>query len=128
MIAIRCLQKRGMLNLVYTSTPLTRCTIHVRDKFGARLINFPQTWGEQRTHGAWKGHPSHPVLFVFTQKTDKFWFVVNGMRTIRGWHSSGSQLCPHIYAFGSQTIRRAHVYETLQHCHERTCLMYFYYH
>ncbi len=28
-----------------------RCAIRVRRIFGARLINFPQSWGEQRTPG-----------------------------------------------------------------------------
>ncbi len=36
----------------------------------------------ERTPGAWKRHLVHPVLFVFAQKTDKFWFSANGMRTI----------------------------------------------
>ncbi len=60
-----------ILNLVHTSAPLTRCVIRMQHVFGARLINFPRTWGEQRTSGAWIGHTSHPVLFVFMQKTEK---------------------------------------------------------
>ncbi len=94
-----------LLNLVYTSVPLTRCAIRMHCVFGARLINFPQTWGEQKTRDEWKGHLVHPVLFVFMQKTDKFRFVVNGMRTIRGQCSTGSQSHPHIRAFDSQTVR-----------------------
>ncbi len=70
---------------------------------GARLINFPQTWGEQRTPGTCNGHPAHPILFVFAQKTDKFRFVAAGIRTICGWRSAGLQSCP--YAFGLRTIR-----------------------
>ncbi len=70
------------------------------------LINFQWTWGEQRTPGAWKGHSAHPVLLVFVQKTDKFWFVANSMRTIRGWRRTGSQSLPHIRAFGLRTVRK----------------------
>ncbi len=70
-----------------------------------RLINFPRTWSEQRTSGAWKGHPAHPVPFVFVQKTDKFWFAVNGMRTVRGQRGAGSQFHPYICTFGSQAVR-----------------------
>ncbi len=70
----------------------------VRRIFGARLINFLQTWGEQRT-------PSASVLFVFTQKTNKFCFVANGMRPVCGWHCAGSQSHPHICIFGLRTIR-----------------------
>ncbi len=51
--------------------------------------------------------------FVFALKTDKFWFAANGMQTIHGQHSAGSQSHPHIHAFGSQTIRPTHVYEAL---------------
>ncbi len=73
--------------------------------FLCRLINFPQTWGEQRIPGAWKGHPTHPVLFVFAQKTDKFQFVANSMWTGCRRRSAGSQSHPHIRAFGLWTIR-----------------------
>ncbi len=69
-------------NFVYTSVPFTRCTIRMRRISGTWLINFPRTRGEQRTPGAWKQHLAHPVLFVFSQKTDKFWFVANGMWTV----------------------------------------------
>ncbi len=72
---------------------------------GVRLINFLQTWGEQSTPGAWNGHLAHPVLFAFAQKINKFWYVANGMRTIRGWRSTSLQSHPHICAFGLQTIR-----------------------
>ncbi len=65
------------------SAPLTHCAICARRVFGARLINFLRTWGEQRTPGAWKGHPAYPVLFVFAQKTDKFQFTANGMNHLR---------------------------------------------
>ncbi len=82
---------------MYTSE---RCAVHMRRIFGARLINFPQTWGKQRTHGVWKGHPVHPVLFVFAQKIDQF-----GMRTVRGWRSAGWQSHSHIRAFCSRTVR-----------------------
>ncbi len=98
-----------VLNLVYTSAPLTRCTVRMRRVFGARLIYFLRTWGEQRTPGAWKGHLAHPVLFVFAQKTNKFWFAGN----VCGQRRTGLQSHPHICAFGSQTIRRARVYEAL---------------
>ncbi len=59
---------------------------------------------------------AHPILFVFAQKTDKFWFTANGMRTIHRWRSTGLQSGPHICAFGSQTIRHARVYEALGSC------------
>ncbi len=51
--------------------------------------------------------------FVFALNTDKFQFAANGMRTICGQCSTGSQSYPHIRAFGLQvrTIRRARVYE-----------------
>ncbi len=39
-------------NLVYTSAPLTRCAVRILRIFGAWLINFLRTWGEQRTPGA----------------------------------------------------------------------------
>ncbi len=82
------------------SAPLTRCAIRVQCVSSAQLINFPWTWGEQRTSGAWKGHSAHPVLFMFAQNTTKFWFAANGMRTVHGWHSVGLQSRPHIRAFG----------------------------
>ncbi len=93
-----------LLNLVYMSAPLTRCAVCVRWVFGVRLINFPRTWGEQRTPGAWKRHLVHPVLFVFVQQTDKFQFAANGMRTIRRWCSAGTQSHPHIRAFSSRAV------------------------
>ncbi len=34
------------------SVPLMRCAIRVRCVSDVQLINFPQTWGEQRTPGA----------------------------------------------------------------------------
>ncbi len=107
---------RSTLNLVYTSVPLTHCAIRMRRVFGARLINFPQTWGEQRTSGALKGHPAHPVLFVFVQKIDKFWFVANGVRTIRWWRSAGSQSHPHICTFGSRTVCKQFVNHLTHSC------------
>ncbi len=61
-----------MLNLVYTSAPLTRCAVCVWRVFGAQLINFPQTWDKQKIPGTWKGHPGHPVLLVFAQKLTNF--------------------------------------------------------
>ncbi len=91
-------------SFVYTSATLMRCVVCMRRVSGARLINFPRTRGEQRTPGAWKGHAAHPVLFVFAQKTNKFWFAANGMRTIRRWHSTGSLSHPHIRVFGLRTV------------------------
>ncbi len=76
-----------------------------------RLINFPRTWGKQRAPGVWKGHPAHPVLFVFMQKINKFWFTATGMRIICGWRNAGSQSHLHIRAFGLRTIRHVRVYE-----------------
>ncbi len=57
-----------------------------------------------RTPDVWKGHPAHPVLFVFAQKTDKFWFTANGMWAVRGWRSAGLQSHPHIRVLGSRTV------------------------
>ncbi len=70
------------ISFVYTSAPLTLCAVRRRRVSNVRLINFLWTWGEQRTPGARKRHPAHPVLFVFAQKTDKFQFSANGMRTV----------------------------------------------
>ncbi len=81
-----------------------RCAVCIRHVSGAELINFLRTWGEQRTSGAWKGPPAHPVLSVFAPKTEKFRFAANGMQTVRIKHSKGSQSHPHIRAFGSQTV------------------------
>ncbi len=36
------------------------------------------------------------IPFVFAQKFDKFWFVANGIRTVRRRCSACSQSCPHI--------------------------------
>ncbi len=71
------------------------------------------------TPGAWKGHPAHPVLFAFEQKTDKFRFVANGMQIVRGQRNAGLQSHPHIHAFGSQAVREpfgALVYTRLKDC------------
>ncbi len=55
------------------------------------------------------------IPFVFAQKTDKFWFTANGMRTIPRWHRASSQSHLHIHAFGSRTIREQFaVYWALQ--------------
>ncbi len=45
-----------------------------------------------------------PILFVFAQKPGKFQVAANGMRTIRRWHSAGSQSHPHIRTFGSHVF------------------------
>ncbi len=95
----------SFLNLVYTSAPLTRCAVRMWRILVAGLINFPWTWSEQRTPNAWKGDLVHPVLFLFAQETDKFWFTANSMQTVRRWRSAGLQSRPHICAFGSQTVR-----------------------
>ncbi len=60
------------LSFVYTSAPLTYCAVCVWCISSAQLINFLQTWGEQRTPSAWKGHPSHPVFFVLRKKPTNF--------------------------------------------------------
>ncbi len=108
---LKCLRFENWLHLsfVYTSAPLTRCALRMWRASSARLINFLRTWGEQRTPGEWKGHPTHPVLFVFALRTDKFLFVANGMRTICGWRCTDLQSRPHICAFGSRTIRERFV-------------------
>ncbi len=81
-----------------------RC-LHAACKRRMGLINFLRTWGEQRIPGAWKEYPAYPVLFVFAEKTDKFRFVANGMRTFRGWCGTGFQRHPYIRAFGLWTVR-----------------------
>ncbi len=55
---------------------------------GARLINFPQTWGEQRTPSAWKGHPT-PSSFLCVRA--------------KNWQIS---VCGEWYANHSQMARR----------------------
>ncbi len=60
--------------------------------------------------GAWKGHPAHSVLFVFMQKTDKFWFSANGMRIIR--HTYG-HLVYKLIMSSLRTIGHIRVYEAL---------------
>ncbi len=89
------------------------CTVCVWRISGTQLINFPQTWDEQRRPSAWKGHLAHTVLFVFAQKIDKFWFAANSMQTICGRRSAGLQSHPHIRAFGSRTIWHTRLYEAL---------------
>ncbi len=79
--------------------------------FGVWLINFPRIWGEQRTPGAWKGHPAHPVLFAFIQKTDKFRFAANGMWTV----------CGHTYAHLVREPFGALVYTRLKPDWEYAC-------
>ncbi len=51
-----------------------------------------------------KGHPTHPMLFVFAQKTNKFRFAVNRVRTVCGQRSAGLQSHPHIRAFGLRVV------------------------
>ncbi len=89
--------KLKFLNLVYSSAPLTCWAIRVWRVFGTRLINFPRTWGEQRTPGAWKKHPAHPVLFVFAKKLTNF----DSRRMVcEPFADSAAQVCSpiHIYA------------------------------
>ncbi len=107
---------------MYTSVPLTCCTIRVRHVFDVQLINFTRTWGEQRTPGAWKRHLAHPVLFVFAQNPTNFglWQMVCEPFA---WHSTGSQSRSHICAFGSRTIQRACVYKALGY-HRCTCIIH----
>ncbi len=82
-----------------------RCAVRMWYVSGVWFINFTWTWGEQRTPDAWKEHPAHPVFFMFAQKTNKFWFAVNGiMWIVCGWCSAGSESHPHIRAFGLRTI------------------------
>ncbi len=46
------------------------------------------------------------VPFVFTQKTNKFWFVANGTWTIHTWCSACSQSHLHIHTFCTSTVRK----------------------
>ncbi len=73
-----------------------RCAIRVRRVFGTWLINCPRTIGEQRTPGAWSGHPAHPVLFVFLQKPTNFgsWRMVG-----EPFANSAAQVCSPIYTY-----------------------------
>ncbi len=65
-------------------------------------VPFLWTWGNDR-------HIAHPVSFVFAQKTDKFQFAMNGMRTIHRQCSACLQSHPHICAFDLQTIHKQFV-------------------
>ncbi len=91
------------LSVVYTSVPLTHCAICVRRVSGAWLINFPRTWSEQGTPWCMERTPGASSSLCVCAK---FWFATNSMRTVCGWRSAGSQCCPHIRAFGSQTVRK----------------------
>ncbi len=52
-----------------------------------------------------------PIPFVFVQKTDKFQFVANGMRTIRKWCSVGyTYLVCEPFTSGLRTIWFVRVY------------------
>ncbi len=62
------------------------------------------------------GHMVHPTLFVFAQKTDKFWFVANGMRTNHRWHSTRLQSHLHICTFVMRTIWFTCVYHLKAWC------------
>ncbi len=103
------LAKTRFLRFVYTSVPLMHCAVRMRHVTGTRLINLSRTWGEQRTTSARKRHLAHPVLFVFTQKTDKFQFVVNGMRTVRRRRRPSLQSRPHIRTFGANNSARSSI-------------------
>ncbi len=72
------------------SALLIRYAVRMQCVSGARLINFlkPETN---------KAHPAHPLLFVFTQKTDKFRLAANGMRTILGQRSKNSDNRPYLH-------------------------------
>ncbi len=52
------------------------------------------SWGKHRTLGA-------SYSFLCSRKTHKFWFVGNGMQTVRRWRSAGLQSNSHIRAFSS---------------------------
>ncbi len=52
----------------------------------------------------------------FSQKTDKYWFVANGMRTIRRRRSAGSQSHPHIRAFGLRTVHERFANHSAHSC------------
>ncbi len=66
----------------------------------------------ERTPSAWKGHPGHPVLFVFVQKLDKFWYanclwLAQHRFTVPSTHT-------HIwFASNLRTVWRTRVYEAL---------------
>ncbi len=76
-------EKGIYLSFVYTSAPLTRCAIRMRRAVKLFSVNL-------RRGGDTQCMEAHLVLFVFAQKTNKFQFAVNGMRTVRGWRSAGS--------------------------------------
>ncbi len=59
---------------LYTRARRLRAALFV---WGARLINFPRTWGEQRTHGAWKGRASSSFCVRAKKPTnfDSWWMV-----------------------------------------------------
>ncbi len=107
---------------VYSNMPCKTLYTRVRHLHNAPftcsawLINFPRTWGEQRTPSTWKRHPAHPFLFVLAQKSDQFLFAANGMQTIRRWRNKGSQSHLLICAFGSQTVREQFVNHSARSC------------
>ncbi len=69
---------------------------HVR---GARLINFPQIWGEQRTPGTWKGHLVHPVSSLCV-------CAKNQQISVHGeWYANHSRIAQRRFAVSSTHMR-----------------------
>ncbi len=109
--------------IIFTNFPHTFLIFHSKTCKAlytrvAWLINLPWTWGEQRTPGAWKGQPVHPVLFVFAQKPTNFGLqqtvcepFADGAAQVRSPVHTYAHLVCEPFASGSWTIRRARVYE-----------------
>ncbi len=105
------------LSFVYMSAPLTCCVVRARRVSGMWLINFPRTWGEQRTPDAWR---HIQISLCLGKKLTNFdlWRMV-----CEPFADSAAQVCSPVhthehlvrdlFASGSQIIQHACVYEAL---------------
>ncbi len=106
-----------ILSFVYTSAPLTCFAIRVRRISGAQLINFPLTWGEQRTPGARRRIQfslclrKKPTNFGLRQIVCEP-FADYIMQVCSPIHTYAHLVCKP-FASGSRTIRRTCVYEAI---------------
>ncbi len=109
----------NLLSFVYTSTPLTRWDIRVRRISDAWLINFPRTWGEQRTPNA-RGRIQFPLCSRKKLTNFGLWRTVcksfvDCAAQVRSPVHTYSHLVCEPFASGSRTIRRARLYEALRY-------------
>ncbi len=110
-----CIHKRAACALRSSHTACKRRTVN---KFSTNLRRTKDARCMERTPGAWKRHPAHPVLFVFVRKLTNFgsWRTVyesfaDGTPQVRSPVHTYAHLVCKPYASGSRTIRRARVYE-----------------